>query len=36
MSDVIALILFILAIHLVLLLYWKGMSKARKGKYVEK
>lgn len=32
MSDVIALILLVAFIHLMLLLYWKGMAKARRGK----
>jgi hypothetical protein len=33
MSDVIALILFIGALHGVLFLYWKGMGSARRKKY---
>ncbi len=33
MSDVLALVLFILALHMVLFIYWKGMGKARKKKY---
>ncbi len=33
MSDVVALILFILALHGVLFIYWKGMGSARKKKY---
>ena len=33
MSDAIALILFLVLIHLILLLYWKGMGSARKKKY---
>jgi len=32
MSDVVALILLIALIHLILLIYWKGMAKARRGK----
>ncbi len=33
MSDVVALVLFLIAIHVVLLIYWKGMGSARKKKY---
>ncbi len=33
MGDVLALILFILAIHGVLFIYWKGMGHARRKKY---
>ncbi len=33
MSDVIALILFIGALHGVLFIYWKGMGSARKKKF---
>ncbi len=33
MSDVIALVLFIVFLHAVLLIYWKGMGSARKKKF---
>ncbi len=33
MSDVVALVLFIALLHLVLLIYWKGMGSARKKKF---
>ncbi|RLJ71183.1 hypothetical protein BCF55_1482 [Hydrogenivirga caldilitoris] len=33
MSDVVALVLVVAFIHGILLIYWKGMAKARKGKY---
>jgi len=33
MSEVVALILFLLALHGVLFFYWKGMGSARKKKY---
>ncbi len=35
MSDVVALVLFLLLIHGVLLLYWKGMAK-RRGQTISK
>jgi len=33
MSDVVALLLFIAALHLVLFVYWKGMGAARRKKF---
>ncbi len=33
MSDVIALILFIGALHGVLFIYWKGMKRAREKRF---
>ncbi len=33
MSEVVALVLFLTALHGVLLLYWKGMGSARKKRY---
>ncbi len=33
MSDVLALLLFLILIHGILLAYWKGMGSARKRKY---